>query len=48
MVLNRDLILDRFEDIQQSLTRLEQIAAMSREAFLADQDVLIWRVIGCR
>jgi uncharacterized protein YutE (UPF0331/DUF86 family) len=38
--LNADLIKDRFEDIQQSLARLEQVRALSRDAFLADQDVL--------
>jgi uncharacterized protein YutE (UPF0331/DUF86 family) len=38
--LNVDLIEDRFQDIQQSLERLEQIRTLSREAFLADQDVL--------
>lgn len=40
MDLNQDLIRDRFQDIEQSLTRLESIRALSREAFLADQDVL--------
>lgn len=40
MDLNVDLIEGRFQDIQQSLERLEQIKALSREAFLADQDVL--------
>lgn len=40
MGLNRDLILHRFEDIRRSLARLEQIKAVSRETFLADQDML--------
>ena len=40
MDLNVDLIEDRFQDIQQSLERLEQVKALSREAFLADQAVL--------
>ncbi len=40
MGLNRDLIQNRFQDIRQSLERLEQIGALSRETFLADQDVL--------
>jgi len=40
MGLNRDLILKRFEDIRHSLARLERIKAVSRDAFLADQDTL--------
>ena len=40
MNLNLDLIRDRFQDIQQSLERLEQIGALSRDEFLADQDTL--------
>jgi uncharacterized protein YutE (UPF0331/DUF86 family) len=40
MDLNKDLIQERFQDIQQSLVRLEKISALPREAFLADQDVL--------
>ena len=40
MELNRDLIQNRFQDIRQSLERLERISALSREAFLADQDTL--------
>jgi len=40
MALNRELIENRFQDIQQSLERLERIGKLSREAFLADQDVL--------
>jgi len=40
MGLNRELILNRFEDIRRSLARLEQIKVMPRDAFLADQDTL--------
>ena len=40
MGLNRDLIQNRFQDIRQSLERLERIKVLSRDAFLADQDVL--------
>ncbi len=40
MGLNRDLILDRFEDIRRSLERLERIKVTPREQFLADQDLL--------
>ena len=40
MSLNRLLIRDRFEDIRQSLERLERIRLLSREAFLTDQDTL--------
>lgn len=40
MGLNRDLILDRFQDIRISLERLERIRRVSRDAFLADQDLL--------
>lgn len=40
MGINRDLIQDRFEEIRQSLGRLEKIKAISRDAFLADQDML--------
>lgn len=39
MTLNRDLIRARFNDIQQSLDRLEAIRALALEDFLADQDV---------
>jgi uncharacterized protein YutE (UPF0331/DUF86 family) len=38
--LNLDLIQDRFQDIQQSLERLDQIRALPRDVFLADQDTL--------
>ena len=44
MDLNRDLIGDRFQDIYQSLARLDRIRVLSREAFLADQDV---RDVAC-
>lgn len=40
MSLNLDLIRDRFQDIQQSLERLEQIRTLPRDVFLADQDTL--------
>lgn len=40
MVLNEALIRRRFEDIQKSLERLEEIRALPREAFLADPDRL--------
>jgi uncharacterized protein YutE (UPF0331/DUF86 family) len=40
MNLNPDLIQDRFQDIQQSLERLERLRALSRKEFLADQDCL--------
>lgn len=40
MTLNNDLIQSRFEDIQQSLERLRQIAELSRSAFLEDQDTV--------
>ncbi len=38
MELNHDFIRQRFQDIQQSLKRLEQLRTLSREAFLQDQD----------
>lgn len=34
MVLNRELIASRFQDIRQSLERPERMKALSREAFL--------------
>ncbi|HEY76416.1 MAG TPA: DUF86 domain-containing protein [Thermoflexia bacterium] len=40
MGMNRDLIASRFQDIRQSLERLERIRSLPKEAFLADQDVL--------
>lgn len=40
MNLNMDLIQDRFQDIQQSLERLEQIRALPQDVFVADQDIL--------
>lgn len=40
MTLNSELIQARFQDIQQSLERLEQIQQLSRAQFLADQDTL--------
>jgi uncharacterized protein YutE (UPF0331/DUF86 family) len=40
MTMNLDLIRDRFADIEQSLDRLEQIRALPRERFLANQDTL--------
>jgi len=38
--LKTDLIRDRFQEIQSSLERLEQIGALPEETFLADQDTL--------
>ena len=40
MALNRELIESRFQDIRQSLERLERMRTLSREAFLGDQDTL--------
>lgn len=40
MNLNQDLIRDRFQDIQQSLERLDRIRTLPRDEFLADWDVL--------
>lgn len=40
MNLNLDLIRDRFQDIQQSLDRLDRIKTLPRDVFLADQDTL--------
>lgn len=40
MTLNPDLIRARCAEIEESLGRLERFGAMSREAFLADQDAL--------
>jgi uncharacterized protein YutE (UPF0331/DUF86 family) len=40
VTLNLDLIRARFTDIEQSLARLEQMHALSRERFLSDQDTL--------
>ena len=34
MALNRELIESRFQDIRQSLERLERMRTLSREAFL--------------
>jgi uncharacterized protein YutE (UPF0331/DUF86 family) len=36
--LNEDRVRGRLNDISRSITRLRQILAMDREAFLADQD----------
>jgi uncharacterized protein YutE (UPF0331/DUF86 family) len=36
--LNEDRVRGRLNDISQSISRLRQILAMDREAFLADQD----------
>jgi len=38
--LNLDLIRDRFQDIQQSLDRLDRIRTLPRDVFLTDQDML--------
>ena len=40
MDLNRDLVLTRFQDIEQSVARLEQIKELPLTEFLADRDVL--------
>ncbi|MBZ0160120.1 MAG: DUF86 domain-containing protein [bacterium] len=40
MTLNSDLIRSRCTEIEESVERLERLAALSREAFLADQDAL--------
>ncbi len=40
MDLNRDLIQQRFQDIRQSLERLERIKEIPKEAFLSNQDTL--------
>ena len=40
MSLNLDLIRDRFQDIERSLERLEQIRTLPRDVFMADQDTL--------
>lgn len=40
MTLNLDLVQRRFSDIHQSLDRLEAIARLPRDEFLADQDIL--------
>lgn len=40
MILNPDLIRARCTEIEESVERLERFAALSREAFLADQDML--------
>lgn len=40
MDLNHDLIQERFEDIRQSLQRLDEFKALPEASFLADQDLL--------
>lgn len=40
MTLNPDLIRARCTEIEESVERLERFAALSREAFLTDQDSL--------
>lgn len=44
MNLNQDLIRTRCQDIEESLTRLEQVKLLPKEVFLNDQDV---RDIAC-
>lgn len=39
MSLNRDLIRNRCEEIEESLKRLERISAKTKEEFLKDQDL---------
>ncbi len=40
MALNTNLVQGRFDDIRESLERLDELAALPREMFLADQDTL--------
>jgi len=40
MSLNPDLIRTRCSEIEESVSRLERLQALSRDAFLADQDTL--------
>ena len=40
MALNTHLVQGRFDDIRESLERLDELAALPRETFLADQDTL--------
>ena len=40
MTLNTDLIRTRCLEIEESVSRLERLQALSRDAFLADQDTL--------
>lgn len=40
MTLNPDLIRTRCSEIEESVSRLERLQALSRDAFLADQDTL--------
>ena len=40
MTLNTDLIRTRCNEIEESVSRLERLQALSRDAFLADQDTL--------
>lgn len=40
MTLNVDLIQSRFDDIRQSVERVERMQELSQAAFLADQDML--------
>lgn len=44
MSLNADLVRSRSADIEESVARLERFKALSREAFLADQDA---RDVAC-
>ena len=39
MKLNPDLVRHRCQEIAESVSRLEKIAEMSQDAFLADQDI---------
>lgn len=40
MTLNTDLIRTRCNQIEESVSRLDRLQALSRDAFLADQDTL--------
>ena len=49
MTLNPDLVRARCSEIEESVERLERFAALSRDAFLADQDALdiaCYRLLG--
>lgn len=40
MTLDADLVRSRCAEIEESVTRLEQIARLSRDRFLADRDIM--------
>ena len=48
MNLNQDLIRTRCQEIEESMSRLEQIRTISKEAFLRDrdlQDIACYRIL---